>query len=69
MAKEKYAERGVDLDIAWKSLKHMSLSIHCWQGDDVGGFEKPDLELSGGGMQVTGNYSGKARNIDKLRRT
>ncbi len=67
MAKEKYAELGVDVDTSLKSLKHMSLSIHCWQGDDVGGFEKPDSELSGGGIQVTGNYPGKARNIDELR--
>ncbi|HUX21210.1 MAG TPA: L-rhamnose isomerase, partial [Spirochaetia bacterium] len=43
------------------------LSIHCWQGDDVGGFEAPDSSLSGGGIQVTGNYPGKARNIAELR--
>jgi len=48
-------------------LKKISLSIHCWQGDDLAGFEKLDSKLSGGGIQVTGNYPGKARNIDELR--
>ena len=67
MAKKKYAELGVDVDTALKSLNHTSLSIHCWQGDDIGGFERPDSGLSGGGIQVTGNYPGKARNVDELR--
>ena len=42
--------------------------MHCWQADDVGGFEKPDSVLSGGGIQATGNYPGKARTIDQLRK-
>lgn len=67
LAKEEYAKIGVDVDKAMAELKKVSLSVHCWQGDDVGGFEAPDSELSGGGIQVTGNYPGKARNIDELR--
>ena len=66
-AKEIYGGYGVDVDGALAALKNLSLSIHCWQGDDVGGFETPDSELAGGGIQVTGNYPGKARNIDELR--
>ena len=45
----------------------MLLFIHCWQGDDVGGFKKPDSKLSGGKIQFTGNYPGKSRNIDEPR--
>lgn len=67
MAKEKYTELGVNVDAALGNLNKVSLSIHCWQGDDVGGFERPDSGLSGGGIQVTGNYPGKARNVDELR--
>jgi len=67
IAKERYAELGVDVDAALENLSQISLSIHCWQGDDVGGFERPDSGLSGGGIQVTGNYPGKARNVDELR--
>ena len=66
LAKEQYAQLGVDTDVALKELEKYSISIHCWQGDDVGGFETPDAELSGGGIQVTGNYPGKARNIPEL---
>jgi L-rhamnose isomerase len=65
-AKAKYAELGVDVENALDNLKKISLSMHCWQGDDVGGFENPDGELSGG-IAVTGNHPGKARNIDELR--
>jgi L-rhamnose isomerase len=50
-----------------RRLESIPISIHCWQGDDVGGFETPGAELSGGGIQATGNYPGKARNIDQLR--
>ena len=64
---EKYGDIGVDVKAALEKLKEISLSIHCWQGDDVGGFETPDAELQGGGIQVTGNYPGKARNLDELR--
>lgn len=68
MAKEQYAGLGVDVDLAMRNLNQIALSIHCWQGDDVGGFEKPDAQLSGGGIQVTGNYPGKARSINELRK-
>jgi L-rhamnose isomerase len=65
---ERYAEWGVDAKAAIKELEKVHISLHCWQGDDVGGFEQPDSELSGGGIQVTGNYPGKARNIGELRK-
>ncbi len=68
IAKERYAEIGVDTDAALEALSAIALSIHCWQGDDVGGFETPDSNLSGGGIQVTGNYPGKARNVGELRK-
>jgi L-rhamnose isomerase len=67
LAVERYAEAGVDAAKAVARLKKVSLSLHCWQGDDVGGFERPDAALSGGGIQVTGNYPGKARSIAELR--
>jgi len=67
IAKEQYAEHGVDVDAAMRRLESIPISIHCWQRDDVGGFETPGAELSGGGIQATGNYPGKARNIDQLR--
>lgn len=67
-AKEQYAEIGVDVKAVVEKLKEISLSIHCWQGDDVGGFETADAELSGGGIQVTGNYPGKAGNPDELKK-
>ena len=66
-AKDKYAAYGVDTDKVLENLSSIPLSMHCWQGDDVGGFETPDAELSGGGIQVTGNFKGKARNIAELR--
>ena len=67
LAKEMYAELGVDTDKALEAMKAVSLSLHCWQTDDVGGFETPDSSLSGGGIQVTGNYPGKSRNIPEMR--
>jgi len=67
IAKERYAELGVDTDKALERLKSISLSLHCWQTDDVGGFETPDAKLSGGGIQVTGNFPGKSRNIKEMR--
>ncbi len=67
IAKEEYAEHGVDTDEAMKRLETIPVSIHCWQGDDVGGFETPGAELTGGGIQATGNYPGKARTIEELR--
>ncbi len=65
-AKEYYNSIGVDVEKAIKRLANIPLSIHCWQGDDVGGFETPNAALSGGGIQVTGNYIGKARTIKEL---
>ncbi len=67
IAKDAYAALGVDVDAALKKLESIPISLHCWQGDDVGGFEKAGSQLEGGGIQATGNYPGKARNIDELR--
>ena len=67
LARERFAEVGVDAEAALKKLLTIPISLHCWQGDDVGGFEKPDAGLLGGGLAVTGNYPGKARNADELR--
>jgi L-rhamnose isomerase len=61
-----YAERGVDTDAAMKRLATVPISLHCWQGDDVGGFEQFGTGL-GGGLAATGNYPGKARTPDDLR--
>jgi len=66
LAKEQYASLGVDVDAAIAKTAETPVSIHCWQGDDVIGFENPDGQLTGG-IQTTGNYPGKARNIDELR--
>ena len=66
LAKERYAQVGVDTDKALKLLAGIPISIHCWQGDDVGGFENAGQEL-GGGLAVTGNYPGKARTANELR--
>ncbi|MBZ5496102.1 MAG: L-rhamnose isomerase [Acidobacteriia bacterium] len=65
-ARERYARLGVDTDRALQVLATIPVSIHCWQGDDVGGFEHHGNE-PGGGLAVTGNYPGKARNPDELR--
>ncbi|TWT42886.1 L-rhamnose isomerase [Botrimarina hoheduenensis] len=65
-ARERYAARGVDLDAAVAAMDAFPVSIHCWQGDDVSGFESDGGEL-GGGLAVTGNYPGRARNADELR--
>ncbi|MCE5310376.1 MAG: L-rhamnose isomerase [Acidobacteriales bacterium] len=67
IAKDAYAAIGVDVDAALKKLETIPISLHCWQGDDVGGFEKAGAQLEGGGIQATGNYPGKARNIEELR--
>ena len=64
-AKARYAKLGVDTDAAIKALGGKAISIHCWQGDDIGGFENKDQGLSGG-IQTTGNYPGKARNPEEL---
>ncbi|KAA6312695.1 L-rhamnose isomerase, partial [termite gut metagenome] len=67
IAVERYAAVGVDVNKAMNDLQKISLSLHCWQADDVSGFEQPDAQLSGG-IQTTGNHPGKARNIDELRK-
>jgi L-rhamnose isomerase len=66
LAKEQYAELGVDTPAALSTLHSVAVSLHCWQGDDVGGFESA-AGLTGGGIQATGNYPGKARTSDELR--
>jgi L-rhamnose isomerase len=66
LAREHYAALGVDVDRALKALAKIPVSLHCWQGDDVGGFENLGGAL-GGGLAVTGNYPGKARTADELR--
>ncbi len=65
-AREAYAKYGVDINAAIKRVKKIPVSMHCWQGDDVRGFENPNGELTGG-IQTTGNYPGRAVNIDQLR--
>lgn len=66
IAAERYAAIGVDVNQAMQQLQKISLSLHCWQTDDVSGFENQAGELTGG-IQVTGNYPGRARNIDEVR--
>ena len=66
LARERYAELGVDTEAALRRLAKIPISLHCWQGDDVGGFENFDGTL-GGGLAATGNYPGKARTPDELR--
>jgi L-rhamnose isomerase len=65
IAKERYAAIGIDTEKALKALQDIHLSLHCWQADDVQGFESGGSLT--GGIQATGNYPGKARNIDELR--
>ena len=65
-AKEKYAAIGIDTDAAIEKLKSVPVSLHCWQGDDVRGFDTdPNAPLTGG-IQTTGNYPGRARNPKEL---
>lgn len=66
LARERYAEFGVDTDRVLSALARIPVSMHCWQGDDVGGFEHAGGAL-GDGLAVTGNYPGKARTPDELR--
>jgi L-rhamnose isomerase len=66
LARERYASCGVDTEGALEKLAAASISLHCWQGDDVGGFEKLGGG-PGGGIAVTGSHPGKARNPDELR--
>lgn len=65
-AKQRYAELGVDTDRALDRLSRVAISMQCWQGDDVGGFEN-EGGLTGGGIMATGGYPGKARTPDQLR--
>jgi L-rhamnose isomerase len=67
-ARETYATGGIDTESALATLASTPISIQCWQGDDVGGFEKPGAKLEGGGIQATGNYPGRARTLEELRR-
>ncbi len=66
LARQQYAAVGVDTDAALQRLSTIPISLQCWQGDDVGGFENPDGQLTGG-IAVTGNYPGRARTAGQLR--
>ena len=66
LARERYAALGVDTEKTLRALARVPLSLHCWQGDDVGGFEPAAAGLSGG-LVATGNYPGKARTPAELR--
>lgn len=66
LAKQRFNAVGVDVENALKTMERLPVSMHCWQGDDVAGFENPEGSLTGG-IQATGNYPGKARNAVELR--
>ncbi len=66
LAKQRFSAIGVDVDAALAQLDRVPVSMHCWQGDDVRGFENPQGELTGG-IQATGNYPGRARSASELR--
>lgn len=65
-AKDLYGEAGVDTDAALAALSDLKISLHCWQGDDLQGFEG-EASMTGSGLQVTGSYPGRARTIGELR--
>lgn len=65
-AKKQYEKWGISVEDAFEKVKKVPVSIHCWQGDDIGGFEVNQQELSGG-IDVTGNYPGKATTPEELR--
>lgn len=67
LARDAYGTWGIDTDAALSVLNTMPISVHCWQGDDVSGFEMPKREMTGG-IMATGGYPGKARNADELRK-
>jgi L-rhamnose isomerase len=67
LAKEQYAELGIDTDKVLAELDDLIISLHCWQTDDVGGFEREGAELGGGGIQATGNFPGKAKTLGQMR--
>jgi len=66
LAKERFSQLGIDAEAAMQKLDTLPVSMHCWQGDDVAGFENPEGALTGG-IQATGNYPGKAKNAQQLR--
>ena len=66
LAREQYESLGVNVDAALERLSGVAISVHCWQGDDVTGFEG-DTGALGNGLAVTGNYPGRARTPDELR--
>jgi L-rhamnose isomerase len=66
-ANEQYATLGVDTDQVIAEMDNINISLHCWQTDDVGGFEKAGAVLGGGGIQATGNFPGKAKTIEQMR--
>lgn len=67
LAKEQYASIGVNTEEVIQKLSEVPISLHCWQTDDCGGMEHEGSVLSGGGIQATGNYPGKARTIAEVR--
>jgi L-rhamnose isomerase len=67
LAKEQYAALGIDTDQVISEMDNVNISLHCWQTDDVGGFEKAGAVLGGGGIQATGNFPGKAKTIEQMR--
>ena len=66
IAKAQFEAWSIDVEKAIRDVSKISISVHCWQGDDVVGFEGT-TSLSGGGIQATGNYPGRARTPDELR--
>ncbi|MCW1877406.1 L-rhamnose isomerase [Erwinia sp. INIA-01] len=66
LAKQRFADIGIDVEAALAQLDRLPVSMHCWQGDDVRGFENPQGALTGG-IQATGNYPGRARSAEELR--
>ncbi|MCH4221230.1 MAG: L-rhamnose isomerase, partial [Eggerthellaceae bacterium] len=64
-ARSAYADLGIDTEAVMETLAHKAISINCWQGDDVQGFDQKDNAASGG-IQTTGNYPGKARTFEEL---
>ena len=65
LAKERFSSEGIDTELAMEKLAQVPVSVHCWQGDDVIGFDGGG-DLSGG-IQTTGNYPGRARNFEELK--
>ena len=67
VAKELYAQIGVDTEKAIETLNSITISMNCWQGDDLGGYEIEDGKLSSGGIQATGNYPGRPKTLEQLK--